>query len=313
MQAVLLKSFIFICIIILGIILKKIKIFDGSEVRVLAKIFLYLTLPALIISNFNGFAIDINLISLFLLGIFSNIALIWWANFSGSKIKRFKCDPKQRSFNIVNISSFNIGGFTMPFVYSFAGVSGVVSAGLFDAGNSIFACGLSFAIAYSIKYKNSQQLLQQKIKFFLYQLVASPPFMAYMFMIVISLLNFKLPSLITDVTTVIANANIFVVMLMIGVGLNLNIKRDQIYKIKFILFSRLIFAILFSVFIYFCLPFTQQIREILVMICFAPIGSSSLAFTVKLDEDYILASTLNSLSIILGIISIVILMLIFSM
>ena len=60
-------------------------------------------------------------------------------------------------------------------------------------------------------------------------------------------------------------------------------------------------ATVFALAFYFLLPFAVEVRQVLVILAFAPIGSAIPGFTEELGEDVGLSSALNSLSIIVSI------------
>ena len=54
-------------------------------------------------------------------------------------------------FQILNLSGYSIGSFTMPFTSSFFGPAGVVVTSLFDTGNAVIALGGSYSIGAMVK------------------------------------------------------------------------------------------------------------------------------------------------------------------
>ena len=56
---------------------------------------------------------------------------------------------------------------------------------------------------------------------------------------------------------------------------------------------------------YFLLPFGLEIRQALVILAFAPIGSAVPGFTAELKGDVGLSCTVNSLAIVISIVIIV--------
>lgn len=61
-------------------------------------------------------------------------------------------DPcrEQQAFGILNLSGYNIGNFTMPFVQSFLGPIGVITTSVYDVGNAFVCLGGAFRGATSI-------------------------------------------------------------------------------------------------------------------------------------------------------------------
>ena len=56
---------------------------------------------------------------------------------------------------------------------------------------------------------------------------------------------------------------------------------------------------------YYLLPFSLDVRQTLVILAFAPIGSTVPIFTAELKEDVGLSSTINSIAIVISVVIIV--------
>ena len=65
---------------------------------------------------------------------------------------------------------------------------------------------------------------------------------------------------------------------------------------------------LLSAAFYFLLPFSIEIRQTLAILAFSPIASIVPAFTAELKEDVGLSSAINSMSIIISIVCMVVVM-----
>lgn len=208
---------------------------------------------------------------------------------------------EERAFSILNMSGYNIGNFTMPFVQSFLGPAGIVATSLFDSGNSFICLGGAYSIASMAKGEGGGF----KIRTIFKTLLKSVPFDAYLLMTVLSLLHLSLPAPVVSFTKIIANGNAFMAMLMIGVGFKLSGNREQIGKIVKILSARYAVSIVLALAFYFLLPFPLEYRQALVILCFSPIASAAPAFTGDLKGDVGLASAVNSISIVVSIVLIV--------
>jgi len=107
------------------------------------------------------------------------------------------------------------------------------------------------------------------------------------------------------VATIGSNANAFMAMLMIGVGFRLEADRAQVCTLARMLAVRYGLAGVFALAVYFLTPFALEVRQVLVILAFAPIGSAVPGFTNELGGDVGLSSALNSLSIVVSIAAIV--------
>ncbi|MGN0373013.1 MAG: AEC family transporter [Enterocloster sp.] len=293
MAEILIKAASFVAIIILGYTLRQKGFFKEEDFHVISKIVLKITLPAAIISNFSGINMDPSLLLLSLLGLGSGILfiLLSFAMTAGKS-------RDERAFNILNMSGYNIGNFTMPFAQSFLGPLGVVTTSLFDAGNAVICLGGSYSTAAMSKNGSGKISFLPIIK----RLLLSVPFDAYLLMTILSLLHISLPTPVTTFTGIIANGNAFMAMLMMGVGFHLSGDRSQIFSIAKILTVRYSVSALLSAAFFFLLPLKLEYRQALAILAFSPIASAAPAFTAELKGDYGLASAVNSISIVISIV-----------
>lgn len=286
------KAAVFVAIIALGYVLKRIGFFKEEDFGVISKIVLKIALPAAIVSNFSkSSGIEVSLLFLSLLGFLGGAIYVEAAFVLSAGARK-----KERPFLIQNLSGYNIGNFTMPFAQSFLGTSGVVATSLFDAGNALVCLGGSYSIARAAKDGEEKISIRPVLK----TLIKSVPFDTQLIMVILTLLHIKLPSPVVSFAGVIANANAFLAMLMIGVGFKLSGDCKQIGEIVKILSVRYGIAALLAVLCFVFLPLKLEYRQALVILFFSPIASSSPAFTAELKEDVGLSSAVNSISIVIS-------------
>ena len=292
MQDILTRAGSFVAIILLGYFMKKIGVFKDEDFSVLSKVVIRVTLPAAIVTSFAGKQIDPALLSIVLLGMGGGIVYILIAfliNASSTKEKK--------AFEILNLPGYNIGNFTMPFVQSFLGPTGVIVTSLFDTGNAFVCLGGSFGVASMVK-DGTRFSVKRIVK----ALSRSVPFVTYILMMLLNLIQISLPGPIINFAQIIANGNAFLAMFMIGVGFKLSGEKSQIRSIIRILSVRYIFALAFALAGYFLMPFALEVRQALVILAFSPIASAAPPFTADLKGDVGLASAVNSISIVCSIV-----------
>lgn len=298
MQDILVRAGSFVAIILLGYFLKKIGVFKQEDFAILSKVVIRITLPAAILVSFVGKEIDPAMLAIVLLGMGGGIVYI---------ILGFLINPKSskedKAFDILNLPGYNIGNFTMPFVQSFLGPTGVIVTSLFDTGNAFVCLGGAYGVASMVKDGGGFSIMR-----ILKALCKSVPFLTYIIMVVITLLHIGIPEPVVEFAQIIAGANAFLAMFMIGVGFNLSGDKSQTGKIVRILAVRYGAATALALLFYFVLPFPLEIRQPLVILAFSPIGSAVPAFTEELKGDVGLSSAINSISIIISIVIMVVLM-----
>lgn len=300
MQEILTRAGCFIGIIILGYVMRRVGVFKESDFSVLSKVVVKITLPAAIVSSFNGKEVDPSMLFLAAIGLGGGI--IYMA--LGYLLNR-RAGKNQQAFMIVNMSGYNIGNFTLPFVQSFLGPMGVITTSLFDTGNACICLGGSYSVASVVKGSGRFSPLAIGKK-----LIRSVAFDCYMIMLITSLAKIPIPDPVFEFAGIIANGNAFVAMLMIGVGFKLSGDRSQIGSIAKILAVRYSVALVIALGCYFLLPISLEMRQALVILAFAPIASAAPAYTEELGENVGLASAVSSISILCSIILIIMILLI---
>jgi len=292
---VLIKAGCFVAIILIGYTLRRVGFFKEGDFQVLSKIVLKITLPAAIVSSVANKEISPSLLFISLLGLAGGILYILIMCLLNARNSR-----EQMAFDVVNTPGYNIGNFTLPFVQSFLGPVGVLTVSLFDVGNAMVCLGGSYSIASIIKSGGKFDVRKIANK-----LVRSVPFDTYVIMLVLGLLQVKLPAFVTTFAGTISSGNAFLAMLMIGVGFNLSGDRSQIKHIAKIIAVRYGVAIVLALVFFNLLPIELEYRQALALLVFSPIGSAAPAFTAELKGDIGLSSAINSVSIIISVVCIV--------
>lgn len=298
MLDVLVRAGSFVAAIFLGYILRKIGVFRKEDFKVLSIVVLKITLPAAIVVSFANTKLTPDMLVMILMGF--GIGAVYMLTGYLANLKR---SPGEKGFAIINLSGDNIGCFSMPFVQSFMGPAGVVATSLFDSGNAIVVLGGSYGVAATVKEGGGLSL-----KRLFKSLLTSIPFMFYVVLTTLKILHIPIPSQVVDFVQPVANSNAFLAMLMIGVGFHISADKAQMKTIIKLVTLRYTIGAVFALFIYFCLPFTQEIRNTLVLLAFSPVGSSAPIFTQLLGEDEGLASAINSICILVSIAIMVVLL-----
>lgn len=297
MQEILIRAGSFVAIIVLGYILRRVNFFHEGDFKILSKIVLKITLPAAIVSSFANKEVDVGMLAVSLIGLGGGVLYMLIAfglNFKNSREKK--------AFDMLNIAGYNIGNFTMPFVQSFLGPVGVITTSLFDTGNAFICLGGAYSVSSLVKGEDSGFPVKQVAK----TLAKSIPFDCYIIMAALSIMRIPVPDAVTSFAGIVGNANAFMAMLMIGVGFKLSGNREQLGTVARILFVRYGIAVLMAVGCFFMLPLPLEMRQAIAILSFSPIASAAPAYTEQLKGDVGLASAVNSFSIVISIVCIVI-------
>ena len=302
MLDILMRACSFIAIIAAGYTLKRIGFFKKEDFGILSRIAIRITLPCAIIVSFSGKVIDPALLSLPLLALAFGGVYIAAGYLSQKALGRSR---EEQAFAMLNLAGYNIGTFVIPFAQSFLGPMAVVAISIFDTGNAMICLGGTISLACMVKDGSSFSF-----KRIARALMKSVPFVVYIIMLSMSLMKIPTPAFVLSVAEIGSNANAFMAMLMIGVGFELAAKREHLMTMARIIAIRYSIAVVFALICYFMTPFALEVRQALVILAFAPIGSAVPGFTGEMGGDVGLSSAVNSVSMVISIAIIVSLLLV---
>lgn len=292
MSDILIRAGAFVAIILLGFLLKRIGLFKESEFSVLSKLLMKVTFPAAIVSSFAGREVDPAMLSLAALAIGCGVVYMLLA-----ALVNARADRSQKAFDILNLPGYNIGNFTMPFVQSFLGPTGILATGIFDMGNAVICLGGAFGVASTVKSGAGFS-----VKRIVSALGRSLPFLTYVVMLLLNLADITLPKPVTECVGIIGSANPFLAMFVIGVGFKVAGEKGQRMQIFRLLALRYGVAVVVALVFWYVLPFHVEVRQALVILAFSPIGSAVPPFTAELGGDVGLSSAVNSIAIVISIV-----------
>lgn len=297
MGSMLNRTALFLGLIILGFILKKIGLIGPRGKKFLQILVLRVTLPATIIYGFGDFHPDNSLFILPILGFVGN-----WLMMGIAFMLTRNQTREAKIFYVLNISGYNIGCFGLPFAQSIFGPSGIVATCMFDLGNSIMSTGGTYAFLKSIyPPKDAPPQTGHPLWGILKNLVSSVPFDAYTIMLIMALSNIPVPKFLLTITAPFASVNGYFSMFLLGVMLNLDLNAEKLRTIKEILITRFSVGILLALIYFFLLPVGRELKLVLMLAMFSPITVIASIFIDNLEGNGELASLATSVSIIISI------------
>ncbi|WP_410014547.1 AEC family transporter [Sodalis sp. C49] len=289
------KPAAFVIIILLGYVFKTIGFLEKKDVNIVTKLLLNVTLPAAVIEAFAQITINGNMLFIVVAGFLCSLLpmLIMY-------VLSVNSASDVRAFTMINMSGFNIGCFSLPFVQAFFGAKATVLACLFDTGNAIMMTGGSYAITSTLLKTNPEE--KNSPLAILMKFIKSFPFDVYILMLIISFCGFHIPQSILTLLNPIAQANSFLAMLMIGMMFNPQLNAVKVKLALKIVMVRLIFGGCFSLILFNLPGFDLFTRQILSIIAFAPASTLAPVYTVKCHGDGELSSFTNSLTIFVSLV-----------
>ena len=298
MLDVILQAMVYVAFIALGFLLRKTNFLGPEAFPVISKIVIKVTLPCALFSTFLNREIDTSMLLIVGLGFGTNALLLLAAN-----LLHLRKSTGERAFAVLNVGTFNVGTFTMPFLQTFFGGGAVAVAGLFEVGNGFYSTGGSLTMAQMIRDKQGFSPLR-----ILKGLLHSIPFLANVAGICVAYFHIPVPGPFAEFTTIVGSANAFLAMFALGVGFHLETDREHMGKLIKILGMRYAVCAALAAFFFTCLPFDLMIRKTLVLLCFGPLSSPIPAYAEELKMDSGLASAINSISVLFSTVMMVVLL-----
>ncbi len=279
-------------VISLGYILKRLNIISEKDGKVISKFMMHSTFPALMLASTMNTKLDY---TLFLIPIFSLIVGI--LTFFAAWFVFRKYTNQLRGIFMMGFGATNVGLFGYPIVQSLFGSEALAYMVMYDIGNTI--CG--FGIAYPLgKYFSTAQ---GKVNWslILKKVATLPPLIALLTGLLISSVNFTLPTIVQNFLKLLANGNTPIGLLLLGIYLSFNLEKKQIVGISKVLTLRYLSVFLVLGFLYIFLP-ENNLRNVLMLAFLLPLGIMILPFSDEMNYDSKIAGTMVNISLIISFI-----------
>ncbi|MCD8009245.1 MAG: hypothetical protein LUF34_00235 [Lachnospiraceae bacterium] len=304
MQTILIKLLSMFFPVVLAYFLKRVGFFGPTDYRILAKIAINITLPCTVVASFASLELDTSLLGVTVLAFVLNWLVVLYAWITSRGIK----DPKDRCRDMFCVVGFNMGNFLIPFAQQFMGSSGVAVTALFDAGNSPMCTGGHYIFTTSVVSVDGKKTTLGDV---IRKLFSSPALIVYILMIIMMVAGISVPGPIASICELTGNANAFVSMFMMGLMFEIRFDASYMQAAALARVRKSLFGAAAARCFYYLLPFDLLVRQVLVLIAFAPIPSLASIFTENIKGDVGLCSFITSCSFIIS--SVIITILVFAM
>ncbi|MGX9824326.1 AEC family transporter [Lactococcus lactis] len=293
MTTILLNALSIMLVLFLALLLKKIKILHQKDGALTSKMVVYLTLPATILIGVNHTKLSNIFFILMFMGLFSNLLLVFLGKFIGRK-----ATVEERGLYMFDLSGYNIGNFSIPFVSSFFPAA-IPFLAMFDMGNSLMVTGTTQAIVELSSGRKKHGFILQEIFGVLFR---NPPFVVYIFMLILAIFGLSFPDEWLIPIRPLANANTLLSIFTIGLFMEFRLPKGKLKLVLKILTWRYLLAFILASLVYFFLPFPAIIKEILLLIFFCPMSFLHMIQAIELGNDKALAGLTISLSMFISLI-----------
>lgn len=272
-----------------GFLLKTGGIIKEQEGKILSRLLMHTTFPALMIVS--TIRIDLNfqlfLIPLFAIGISAIMLTIAFFLFKKEK-------NSIRGVLTMGSGGWNVGLFGFPLIESIWGSKALLFAIMYDIGNTFLAFGVLYPIGNHFSEVPSSGKLNM-----LKKVLLLPPVLGMIMGLTLNASNIPLPNILEDVLTTLAKANKPLVLLLLGIYLSFNLDKNQFKGILKVLFIRYGIGLLTILAIYILFP-KSLMSSVLIALVILPVGMSVLLFSDELGFDAKIAGTLANLSLLLS-------------
>ncbi|MGO2891423.1 AEC family transporter [Enterococcus devriesei] len=291
MGAVLLNSLGLFVIILIGYLTKRFNVLRKADGSIISKIVVNVTLPAAIIVNLQALEVKNQLLLLIGLGVILNVVVILIGHVLSKKQER-----EEQEFLMYGVSGYNIGNFAIPFVQSFM-PQAIPILSFFDIGNSIMLAGGSNVVIEGLTGSNEERPSTKKV---LSRLGHSVPFLCYLIMLFLRMLDVELPTAFFQLAEPIANANTFLSMFMIGLFLELRLPRKDLVLVGRILAIKYGAGLLLGL-SFLLLPLPSMIKIVLCLVSVGPITTFGVINSVAAGMRAEVVGFTSSLSFLISL------------
>lgn len=293
MSAVLFKALGFILMISLGYFTKTIHLLEKKDSQVLMKIIINITMPCALLAGFRDFSANSSLLFAAAIGFGFNFILL-----AAGWICSMRQDGYTRALYILNVPTYNIGNFVLPFVQGFLPAQAVPCLCMFDLGNNPYGAGAAYSAASSVSGGDGRLSIRDILR----KLFHSPPFLAYFFMMLLYILGIHLPDAFFDMCSQFGQGNTFLAMFTLGLIFEWHLTREDVGAVARILGLRYGLCIAAVAVIFFLTPLDLVTRQTLCLCLVGPITTLSIPFGISCGCDQSRIAAISSTSMLLSFI-----------
>lgn len=287
------KAATLVAIIALGFGVKRLGWLKSSDFGVLSIIALRITLPCALIVSFQTFQIrpSLLLFSAFAFGVVVLGQVATW-------LLERRRGPHAQAFGLLNVPSFNIGLFVIPYLGTFLGPEAIVIASMFDVGNALSVAGVGYAWGLGLAGGHKPSALR-----FVKTLAHSPVFLTYTALLLLGLAKIQLPAPVLGFAATVGAANTFIAMFMIGIGLEIVLdRRSYLVAARYLLTRYALLAVAAAV-LWLALPFSHAEKVVLTAVLMAPMAAMSSGFTAEADLDVEVSTFMTTFTVLVAIVA----------
>ena len=282
-----------LAIILLGFISKKAGLLSVKDGDAITRLIFNFTLPAIVISTFSKMKFDNSLL------LFPVICIAFGLVTTLLAFVVFRKEQaKTRGMLSMLLPGFNIGLFAYPIVESALGQQGLQYIAMFDMGNAFIV----FIITYIIAGSYSQSDVKGSAKNVYKKILTSIPLLTYILTLILNIAGFSYPTIVVDVSDVLAKANKPLALFVLGLFLDFSFDRQFWKNIARVLILRYAAGALVGFALYYFLPFNEVFRLCLLIGLMLPVAFTVIPYSVEFNYNRFFVGTFSNINNIISFI-----------
>jgi predicted permease len=287
------KIIVNLLLIAVGYLIKRVGLVSRDEGRILNRIVLYITLPAVNLRAISGTELSWELLLLPAVMLVAGTIMSRVGHWCGKALDLSRPDMGTFVISFCGV----MASLAYPFAEAAFGSEGVRTVAISDLGNAV----VIFGIAYSLSFRYSEnselsagQILKKVVTFF--------PMLAFLIAVVLNLLRVEVSGLSGGLIDALAVMNSPLMLLSLGIYLDLDVSRSEFKVLGTQLVWKYGLGALVSVFVLLVLPFTGATRAVIFLLPLMPTSLSTLLYSVEQELNPRLAAMLISLTMVVSLV-----------
>ena len=280
-------------LIAVGYLIKRVGLVSRDEGRILNRIVLYVTLPAVNLKAISGTELSWELLLLPAVMLVAGTIMSRVGHWRGKALDLSRPDMGTFVISFCGV----MASLAYPFAEAAFGTEGIRTVAISDLGNAV----VIFGIAYSLSFRYSEnselsarQILKKVLTFF--------PMLAFLIAVVLNLLHVDVHGLPGGLIDSLAVMNSPLMLISLGIYLDLDVSRSEFKVLGTQLFWKYGVGALASVVTLLVLPFTGATRAVMFLLPLMPTSLSTLLYSVEQDLNPRLAAMLISLTMVVSLV-----------
>ncbi len=287
------KIIVNLLLIAVGYLIKRVGLVSRDEGRILNRIVLYVTLPAVNLRAISGTELSWELLLLPAVMLVAGTIMSRVGHWRGKALDLTRPDMGTFVISFCGV----MASLAYPFAEAAFGTEGIRTVAISDLGNAV----VIFGIAYSLSFRYSEnselsarQILKKVVTFF--------PMLAFLIAVVLNLLHVDVRGLPGGLIDSLAVMNSPLMLISLGIYLDLDVSRSEFKVLGTQLFWKYGVGALASVVTLLVLPFTGATRAVMFLLPLMPTSLSTLLYSVEQDLNPRLAAMLISLTMVVSLV-----------